>query len=149
MTGGIEALDPTRYNSRTVDENGQTPIPETMLCGRCGCPYDLEDNFCRQCGLPLHDANLPSVPEESQVPAVWRPPVPAVVVKGAAFIAAGTVAEMLMKRLVRGAFGRGSGDEKAPARREQGEVVRQPEPPDGDAQMVSETFLMRRIRFRR
>ena len=120
-----------------------------LLCGRCGEPYDLEDNFCRQCGLSLHDAQLPSVRDDPGVPAAWRPPLPAAVAKGAAFVAAGTVAEMLVRRLVRSALNRRPRPARPPARRKQPAVLNgDASLPDG-TEMVSETLLLRRIRFRR
>ncbi len=132
-----------------MNENGETPPPETLLCGRCVNAYDPEDNFCRQCGAPLHDPQLPSVRDEAGLPAVWRPPLRAVVVKGAAFVAAGTMAEMLIRRLVRGALGRRPGAPQSPVRREATPATERDETADGDAEMVSETLLLRRIRFRR
>ena len=132
-----------------MNENGETPPPETLLCGRCASAYDPEDNFCRQCGAPLHDPQLPSVRGEAGLPAVWRPPLRAVVVKGAAFVAAGTMAEVLIRRLVRGALGRRPGAPQSPVRREATPATEPDETADGDAEMVSETLLLRRIRFRR
>ncbi len=129
-----------------MNENGETPPPETLLCGRCANAYDAEDNFCRQCGAPLHDPQLPSVRDEASLPAVWRPPLRAVVVRGAAFVAAGTMAEMLIRRLVRRALSRRPA---SPVRREATPATEPDETADGDAEMVSETLLLRRIRFRR
>ena len=85
-----------------MNENGDASPPETVLCGRCASVCDPDDNFCRHCGLPLHEQQLPSVRDGHEVPAVWQPPLPPVVVKGAAFVAAGTLAEVLVRRLVRG-----------------------------------------------
>lgn len=130
-------------------EDGQTPPPETLLCGRCATAYDPEDNFCRHCGLPLQDPQLPSLREEPQVPAVWQPPLPAVVVKGAAFVAAGTLAEVLVRRLVSRALRRRPRTSGVPARRETAQVEQREEPLAADTQMMSETLLLRRIRFRR
>ena len=132
-----------------MNENGETPPPETLLCGRCVSAYDPEDNFCRQCGAPLHDPQLPSVRDEAGLPAVWRPPLRAVVVRGAVFVAAGTMAEMLIRRLVRGALGRRPQAPQSPVRREATPATERDETADGDAELVSETLLLRRIRFRR
>ena len=132
-----------------MNENGETPPPETLLCGRCVSAYDPEDNFCRQCGAPLHDPQLPSVRDEAGLPAVWRPPLRAVVVRGAVFVAAGTMAEMLIRRLVRGALGQRPRAPQSPFRREATPATERDETADGDAEMVSETLLLRRIRFRR
>lgn len=129
-----------------MDENGQTPT-ETLLCGACSAAYDAEDNFCRECGVALEGVYYPAVQEEPKLPAPWKPPVPAAVVKGAAFVAAGTVAEILVRRMARGAMGRMPWSKKQAGK---GPVAaRQDGSVDGDAHMVSETFLMRRVRFRR
>jgi hypothetical protein len=128
-------------------ENGHTP-PYTLLCGRCATACDDEDNFCRHCGLALHDPQLPAVSNGRNLPVAWQPPLPVAVMKGAAFVAAGTLAEVLVRRMVRSAFGRGSKEPRA-AKRNGRHVVAATEPMPDDAQMVSETFLFRRIRFRR
>jgi hypothetical protein len=129
-----------------VNEEGLFP-PETVLCGRCASVCDPEDNFCRHCGLPLHDdSKLPSV-RNGAMPAVWRPPLPTAVVKGAAFVAAGTLAEMVLRRLVRNALGRGAA--QPPARRSSTQVTNREQPLSTETQVVSETFLLRRVRFRR
>jgi hypothetical protein len=79
---------------------------------------------------------------------VWQPPVPVAVVKGAAFVAAGTIAEILVRRMVRSAFNRAPKATRAPARR-RSQVVEMDDPLPDDTQVVSETMLFRRIRFRR
>lgn len=133
-----------------MNEDGETP-PETLLCGRCATAYDPEDNFCRHCGLALHERQLPSVRDGQELPAVWQPPLPAAVVKGAAFVAAGTLAEVLMRRLLCGALRRSPRPRasRPPARQAKGEVVPRENRMPEDAQLVSETLLMRRVRIRR
>lgn len=138
----------TRYNSGAVGGNGETSPPETLLCGRCAGAYDPEDNFCRHCGLSLHDPQLPSVRDGPELPAVWQPPLPAVVMKGAAFVAAGTLAELLVRRLVGRALGRRPRASRALARREPAPAEGE-EPLPADTQMESETLVLRRLRFRR
>lgn len=87
---------------------------------------------------------------ESAVPDVWRPSLPAVVARGAAVIVAGTLAEFVARRLASAAFGRGRRRETAaPVKQEETRVVERDEPLDDDTQMVSETLLLRRVRFRR
>ena len=132
-----------------MNENGETPPPETLLCGRCASAYDAEDKFCRHCGTPLHDQQLPSVRDEAGLPAVWRPPLRAVVVRGAVFVAAGTMAEMFIRRLVRRALGQRPWALRSPVRREATPATERDETAHGDAELVSETLLVRRIRFRR
>jgi hypothetical protein len=114
-------------------------------CFDCGTELDLSDNYCRQCGTPARAARLPSV-RTPQLPAMWRPVVsPAV--KGAAVMAAGTVGQFLLRRAVRsvlgGATNRASGRTLA---------IRRPRRDDGmidDAQIITETVMMRRVRVRR
>ncbi len=61
-------LNPTNQDAKTALEWLRTgvvsePSPqvkiERVLCGRCGVVNTAEDNFCRQCGMPLKS------PEES------------------------------------------------------------------------------------
>ena len=129
-----------------MKEHEHSP-PETVLCGRCSTLCDPDDNFCRQCGLSLTEQRLPSVRNSSALPAVWRPPVPAVVVKGAAFVVAGTLAEAFLRRLVRRTF---AGRRPAPARSANRDVARTADPSEDDAaQIMSETLLLRHTRVRR
>ncbi len=144
----VEGLRLTRYTTRTVKENG-VPPPHTSLCSRCGVPYDQEDNFCRHCGLSFQGAQLPSVRNGSQLPVVRRAPLPAAVVRGVAVIAAGTVAELLLRRLARGASRRLPGMSKGPAMRSKNEIAAREDAMPVDAALVSETLLLRRIRIRR
>ena len=136
-----------RYNGRTVSENGQSP-PETLLCGRCATTYDAEDNFCRQCGLSLRDDPLP-VPNESNMPTIWQPPLPVAVVKGAAFVAAGTIAEFLLRRIVGRAFRATTQHTQSPVPSQPASVEQRNGSQDEATHVVSETLLMRTIRFRR
>lgn len=127
-------------------ENGYSP-PDTALCGRCGTDCDLEDNFCRNCGLALHDPQLPAVRDERHLPAVWRPQLPAVV-RGVTVVAVGTIAEVMVRRLVRSFINRGRNGHST-AHRAKGDVVPHGDAIPDDTQMVSETLLLRRVRFRR
>jgi hypothetical protein len=71
--------------------------------------------------------------------------VPAVVARGAAFVAAGKIAEIVARRMVRNVFQRGNGSKNLPATIDK-DVVPQNEPVEG---MVQETLLTRTIHFRR
>jgi hypothetical protein len=112
-------------------------------CVACGGGIDAEDNFCRRCGMAAREQRLPSVRRESPL-ALWRPQVsPAV--KGAAVMAAGTLGQFLFRRAVSGVLG-GSN-------RSQAIKIRRPrERGDGladEAQIITETVMMRRVRIRR
>ena len=116
------------------------------MCGRCEAVCEIDDNFCRKCGLSLRvSENLPSV-RPNLLPAIRQPSVPAVVVRGAAFVAAGKIAEIIARRMVRSVFQHGNGSKNLPATTGKGEVVPQDEAIEG---VVSETLLTRTIHFRR
>jgi hypothetical protein len=68
------------------------------------------------------------------------------VVKGAAIVAAGTVAEMLIRRIVRGVLS--GGDTKDEPARELTVVSEPNGNGHGQSEVVTETLLFRRIRFR-
>lgn len=93
----------------------------------------------------MQDVRLPAV-KEGLLPAISRPTLPAVVVKGVTVIAAGAVAEILVRRAVSRAFGRGKMGERLPARAGKNgkSDVSIPE-----GTLESETLLMRRVRVRR
>ncbi len=135
----------TSYNCQTVNEP-RSPL-EPVVCGRCEVVCEIDDNFCRQCGLSLRvSENLPSV-RASFLPAIRQPSVPAVVARGAAFVAAGKIAEILARRMVRSVLQRGNGSKNLPATTNKSDAV-----PQGEAvetTIVSETLLMRTIHFRR
>jgi len=144
--GRVVGLDMTGYNSRAVKENGGLPPFETLICGRCATVCDVDDNFCRRCGMALQDSQLPSVRNGRALPVAWRPRVPAVVMKGAAFIAAGTLAELVIRRAVRRAFGQAG---RLPASKARGELAGRDGGLPEETQLLSEMFLLRRVRIRR
>ena len=110
-------------------------------CYSCGLPLDTDDNFCRRCGASLR-ASVPAV-RGAIAPAVWRPNVPPVV-KGAAVMAAGTIGQYVFRRVVSGLLN-GNGRSRAGGR------LRVPSR-DGmvdEAQIITETVMLRRVRVRR
>jgi len=122
---------------------------EVLLCGRCSAPYDPEDNFCRKCGFALHEVGVPAVREGRYEPVVWQPSV-APVVKGAAVIAAGTLAELLLRRVVSRMFRpRNLTPFQSDSAKRAARVIEREEPVTSDTQIVSETLVLRRMRFRR
>lgn len=64
-------------------------------------------------------------------------------------MAAGKLAEILLRRMARNVFQRGSQPAKKPAPSAKAEVVPRDEQLPEDAEVISETFLLRRIRLRR
>ena len=108
-------------------------------CHNCSLPLAADDNFCRRCGISLHPI-VPAVRTEL-TPAVWRPHIPPVM-KGAAVMAAGTIGQYVFRRVAREFLG---GDKpRSPRRRRASQ--------DGmldEAQIITETVMLRRVRIRR
>jgi hypothetical protein len=144
-----------------MNEDGRSHSEASSRCSRCGTFHDREDNFCRHCGAAFHASRIPMVRDErSYAPVPWRETMP-VVVRGAAVVAAGTLAEAVLRRLVAWALrGRARPSDppvrqagrraRLPAKRqpEKAEVVERPEPAGDGDHVVSETFLFRRVRLR-
>ena len=117
----------------------------TDICDACTSPLDTSDNFCRRCGASAVSATLPTVRQDA-TPTIWQPQV-SPVVKGAAVMAAGTVGQFLFRRMVSSMFGSGSRRPKSKAIR-----VGNGREHDGmvdEAQIITETIMMRRVRVRR
>jgi hypothetical protein len=129
-----------------VEGNGSSPA-ELIVCGRCQTACQSSDRFCRQCGLYLHESQVPSLWDEPKSPVPWRPASTGLVVRGAAIVAVGTVAEILLRRLVRGILS-GDGGKPEPAK-EMAVVPQANGNGHSEAEVVTETLLFRRIRFRR
>jgi hypothetical protein len=113
----------------------------TSICPECDAMLEVDDNFCRRCGVAAVGARLPAVRGQLS-PAIWQPQVPRIV-KGAAVMAAGTVGQYLMRRVITNML---SGGKQRPPRR-----IRAKEN-DGmldEAQIITETVMMRRVRIRR
>jgi len=137
------------YNARAMNEEPLRSEGEVLLCGRCSAPYDPEDNFCRKCGFPLNEVGVPALREGPYEPVVWQPSL-APVVKGAAVIAAGTLAELLVRRMVSRMFRpRGVTPFQSDSAKRAARVIDREEPVTSDTQVVSETLVLRRMRFRR
>jgi len=140
------------YNGPAMNEDGRSQGKASPRCPRCGSSHDPDDGFCRRCGAALRASRVPMVRDQrSYAPVPWRGTVP-VVVRGAAVVAAGTLAEAILRRIIARAFrgrtrpsGRRAG---LPARREKAEVVERAEPVGDGDHVVSETYLFRRVRLR-
>jgi predicted amidophosphoribosyltransferase len=131
-------------------EKSDPPEGEILLCATCGTPYDPDDDFCRKCGSPLSGRSLPAVRRDYQ-PAVWQPPLP-LIVQGAAAVAAGTIAEILVRKLIARIFRPRS---LLPILRRSNKkrslelVPQSDEEMEPEAQIESETVVFRQVRLRR
>ena len=113
----------------------------TSACPDCDSMLDAEDNFCRRCGAAVAAARLPAIRPQLAA-TVWQPRVPRVV-KGAAVMAAGTVGQYLVRRAITNVLtgGRTRPSRAVRARQDDGMV--------DEAQIITETVMMRRVRIRR
>lgn len=113
----------------------------TPLCPDCESSVDVDDNFCRRCGAAVTAARLPAV-RPQMAATIWQPRVPRVV-KGAAVMAAGTVGQYLVRRAITNVLtgGRARPSRAIRARQDDGMV--------DEAQIITETVMMRRVRIRR
>ncbi len=122
-----------------------------MRCEKCDNYSSRSDSYCRRCG-----AEMPSPSERNTrlpikrlpaYPTVWSQAAP-VLARGAALVALGVAAEVVLSALAKGALRlptltrRGPAKTKAMATRRNGEL------PAG-SYTVSETVVMRRLIFRR
>ncbi|MDE3095753.1 MAG: hypothetical protein KGK07_07110 [Chloroflexota bacterium] len=113
----------------------------TSICPDCEAVLGADDNYCRRCGAALAGARLPAVRGPMSA-TLWQPRVPRVV-KGAAVMAAGTVGQYLVRRALVNML---AGGKRRAAR-----AVRTQDN-DGmfdEAQIITETVMMRRVRIRR
>jgi hypothetical protein len=138
-----------------MNEDGRSQDNALLRCPGCDSPHDPEDNYCRRCGAALRVTRVPMVRgEQSYAPVAWRETMP-VVARGAAVVAAGTLAEAILRRLIgrvlRGRSRPSGGRTRLPARREteKADVTEGPQLADDGDQVISETFLFRRVRLRR
>ena len=112
-------------------------------CTACAFAIDDGDNFCRRCGVAVTEAQLPTV-RTSTMPTIWRTQA-SPVVKGAAVMAAGTVGQFLVRRVIGGLLTAGAPKSHRAIR------IKNPRS-DGmvdEAQIITETIMMRRVRIRR
>jgi len=101
----------------------------------------VDDNFCRHCGTSLSAIHgLPAVRRPHSL-TLWRSNVPPVV-KGAAVMAAGTVGQYVVRRMITNII-TGAGKKPGRAVRKAGDGM------FDEAQVVTEMVMMRRVRIRR
>ncbi len=115
-----------------------------MRCVNCGDYSSRADGFCKSCGAELKNPRLPVI-RHSAYPTLWQQAAP-ILARGAALVALGVVAEAALTALAKGTLRlpslRRPAKSKALAARRNGEL------PEG-SYAVSETFVMRRLIFRR
>ncbi len=92
--------------------------------------------------MPLSDGQLP-LKREQRLPDVWRPKVPAVVVRAATVVAVGTLTEIIARRLAREAGQRVANVVRLPIGRGKPKALRLV---DDETQVISDTVFIRRIR---
>lgn len=112
-------------------------------CPACAFALDAADNFCRSCGISIGNARLPATRGATSV-TMWRPPS-SPVVKGAAVMAMGTIGQFVVRRAIGSFVGGGSPKNK-------GRSIFGGRANDGlvdDAQIITETMMVRRVRIRR
>ncbi len=115
-----------------------------MRCVNCGDYSSRADGFCKSCGARLKNPRLP-VERPSAYPTLWRQAAP-ILARGAALVALGVVAEAALTALAKGTLRLPS--LRRPAKSKALAAPRNGELPEG-SYAVSETFVMRRLIFRR
>ncbi len=111
-------------------------------CPACDFSMDEPDNFCRQCGERLTRSGLP-VKRDSASVTLWKPQA-SPVVKGAAVMAAGTIGQFVVRRAIASLIGGGRKRRRSlfPARGGNDGLL-------DEAQIITETVMLRRVRIRR
>lgn len=118
---------------------------DMSTCLHCNSALDDGDNFCRRCGGSVAMPQVPATRAPASI-TIWRPQA-SPVVKGAAVMAAGTVGQFVFRRMLSNFI---NGGTRKPRR---GGLIRRPaNDRDGmvdEAQIITETIMMRRVRIRR
>ena len=117
------------------------------MCSACDFGLDEADNFCRRCGVSVsvQSPTLPATRRLSSV-TVWRPHA-SPVVKGAAVMAAGTIGQFVVRRALTSLVG-GTAP-ASPKKRRSIFGRRHEDQMQDEAQIVTETMMVRRVRIRR
>lgn len=115
-------------------------------CPACRASLEAVDNFCRHCGLAAEQASatLPVARSSASI-TLWRPQA-SPVVKGAAVLAAGTLGQIVARRALTALVGGDGGQRK---RKFPGFGRKQQDDLRDEAQIITETMMVRRVRIRR
>jgi hypothetical protein len=105
---------------------------------------DETDNFCRRCGQRAGRTGLP-VERASTAVTLWRPQA-SPMVKGAAVMAAGTIGQFVVRRAIGSLMGGGG---KRGRKRSIFPIRRGDDGLADEAQIITETVMLRRVRIRR
>ena len=117
-----------------------------MRCEKCDNYSSRSDIYCRRCGAEMRNTRLP-VKRPPAYPTVWSRAAP-VLARGAALVALGVAAEVVLSSLARGALRLPAPTRRGPAKTKAITTRRNGELPAG-SYTVSETVVMRRFIFRR
>ncbi len=117
-----------------------------MRCEKCGNYSSRSDSYCPRCGTEMRNTRLP-VKRPPASPTVWSQAAP-VLARGAALVALGVAAEVVLNALARGALRLQTPTRRGPAKTKPLATRRNGELPAGSV-AVSETVVMRRLIFRR
>jgi hypothetical protein len=122
-----------------------------MRCTNCGNLCSLDDNFCRKCGASLRNVRVPAARNGSQLPVVWRGMLP-VVARSAAVFALSALVPVLLRMTAKRALHLPSLLARPlPAKKKSRELAatRKDDHEAEGTVAIRETFLLRRITFRR
>jgi hypothetical protein len=133
---------------------------QTSSCPDCSTLYELDDNYCRQCGMYLPAMRaLPAVApaREARALEATRPGLPAPVTRMATAIAVGTALQIGLgiagKLLANQAANKAVSASLKPRGKQKSQRAQTParrdEDPVGGAAAVSETLIIRRVWIRR
>lgn len=133
---------------------------QISLCPDCSASYELDDNYCRQCGMYLaavRPVTAVAPRRESRALEVSRPGLPAPVTRVATAIAVGTALQIGMgiagKFLANQATSKALNASVKPRAKQKQRAAQVPakreEDPTAGATAVSETLIIRRVWMRR
>lgn len=123
-----------------------------MRCAHCGTSLDLEDSFCRRCGVALNRRDLPTIVSRTLLPAPWSVVARGPVARGLAAVIVGTVVELARREVTRRVTNQDPSQALAllaagkPAEARRGGLFPWSKPPKGEYE-VTETVIQRSIRF--
>ena len=70
-----------------------------MNCPTCSVQIETKDNFCRHCGVPVHDLRIPTVLPERRIAQYHMPSVPTIVRRGVTALVIGKAVEWAARQV--------------------------------------------------